>query len=105
VRYLPSWFPGANFKRYSIEWRKLIEDFVNEPYKACKEKIVRFHLQSLVLQITHVACNQKNGTAEPSFCSMVLDKGDDLTPEKEFDLKWTVNSMYTGTALFVQITA
>jgi len=40
VRYIPSWFPGAGFKRSAVEWKKLIEDFVNEPYEDCKRKIV-----------------------------------------------------------------
>ena len=40
MRHLPSWFPGAGFKRSAVEWRKLIEDFVNEPYEDCKQKIV-----------------------------------------------------------------
>lgn len=40
VRYIPSWFPGARFKRYAVEWKKLIEDFVNEPHEDCKQKIV-----------------------------------------------------------------
>jgi len=68
---------APNSKKNSIEWRKLIEDFVNVPYEACKEKI-------------------KNGTADPSFCSLAFEKDDTPSPQSEFDLKWTVNSMYTG---------
>jgi hypothetical protein len=40
VRYLPSWFPGAGFKRYAVEWKELIEAFVNEPFEHCKETMV-----------------------------------------------------------------
>jgi len=40
VRHLPSWFPGAGFKRSAVEWKKLIEAFVNEPHEDCKQKIV-----------------------------------------------------------------
>jgi hypothetical protein len=40
VRHLPSWLPGAGFRRSAVEWKKLIEDFVNEPYEDCKQKIV-----------------------------------------------------------------
>jgi len=76
LRFLPTWFPGADFKRKSIEWRKLIEDFVNEPYKAFKESL-------------------RAGTAEPSFCSLAFEK-EDPSPAAESDLKWTVNSMYTA---------
>lgn len=44
VRYLPSWFPGAGFKQSAVEWKKLIEAFVHEPYEDCKQKIVsRLH--------------------------------------------------------------
>jgi hypothetical protein len=96
VRYLPSWFPGASFKRYAVEWRKLFENFVNESYEACKAKIVRFRMQSPVWHNTHVAHHKENGTAVPSFCSIALESDGDMTPEKEFDLKWTVNSLYAG---------
>lgn len=40
VRYLPSWFPGAGFKRSATKWKKLIEAFVREPYEDCIRKIV-----------------------------------------------------------------
>ena len=54
VRYIPSWFPGAGFKRSAVEWKKLIEDFVNEPYEDCKRKIVSRLSVSLARVLTSV---------------------------------------------------
>lgn len=94
MRFLPTWFPGADFKRKSIEWRKLIEDFVNEPYEAFKESLVS---PSQLDVLNDINSTQRAGTAEPSFCTLAFEK-EDPSPAAESDLKWTVNSMYTGTS-------
>jgi hypothetical protein len=95
VRYLPSWFPGAGFKRSAVEWKKLIEDFVNEPYEDCKEKIVsepqRERARVLISRVI-----QKNGTATPSFTSLAFDNKENMSEQEDFDLRWTTNSMYVG---------
>jgi cytochrome P450 len=77
LRHLPSWFPGAGFKQSAVEWKKLIEAFVNEPFEDCKEKI-------------------RNGTATPSFTSLAFDSKENMTAQEDFDLRWTTNSMYTA---------
>lgn len=40
IKYLPNWFPGASFKRYAIEWKPLMLDFVNKPYEHSQESFV-----------------------------------------------------------------
>ena len=98
MRHLPSWIPGAGFKRYAVEWRKLIEAFVNEPYEDCKQKIVGRLLSppppACVLTCPRIM--QQNGTASPSFTSLAFDKDENMTEQQDFDLRWTINSMYTG---------
>src|SRR4051812_49136084 len=37
VLYVPSWFPGAEWKRKSIAWRKIIHDIVHEPFDGVKK--------------------------------------------------------------------
>jgi len=99
VRYLPSWFPGAGFKRSAVEWKKLIEAFVNEPYEDCKQKIVSrppFPPPAPALMLTYYWMTQQDGTATPSFTSLAFDKNENMTEQEDFDLRWTTNSMYTG---------
>jgi hypothetical protein len=40
VKYVPSWFPGAGFKRTAIRWSKTLENTVNKPHIFVKEQIV-----------------------------------------------------------------
>ena len=40
VRYIPSWFPGAEFKRKAIEWREDSVAMLEEPFEMVKQKIV-----------------------------------------------------------------
>ena len=96
VKYLPSWFPGAGFKRSAVEWKKLIEDFVNEPYEDCKQKIVSRLPIPPAPMLTYLRITQKNGTGTPSFTSLAFDKNENMTEQEDFDLRWTTNSMYTG---------
>ena len=96
MRYLPSWFPGAGFKKSAVEWKKLIEAFVNEPYEDCKQKIVSRLLSPPAPTLTSPRVTQQNGTATPSFTSLAFDKNENMTEQEDFDLRWTTNSMYTG---------
>jgi len=40
LKYVPEWFPGAEFKRKARYLEELSERFKNAPYDAVKEKIV-----------------------------------------------------------------
>ena len=44
VKYIPSWFPGAKFKRQAKEWNKSVVEMLHAPYKAFKERVVSFFL-------------------------------------------------------------
>ncbi len=41
LRHLPSWFPGAGFRRDAAEWKKTVETVRDVPFRAAKDKIVR----------------------------------------------------------------
>lgn len=41
LRHLPAWFPGAGFKRYALETRKLTADMQNVPLQVVKTRMVR----------------------------------------------------------------
>ena len=33
LRFLPSWFPGASFKRKAVEWKAQVMEFVDRPFE------------------------------------------------------------------------
>ncbi|CAE6500431.1 unnamed protein product [Rhizoctonia solani] len=39
LKYVPQWFPGAKWKRTIVEWRRLKERVMNEPYEQAKAQI------------------------------------------------------------------
>lgn len=41
VQYLPSWMPGAGFKRQAAIWHKWVMDMTIVPYAAVKNDLVR----------------------------------------------------------------
>ena len=45
LQYLPSWLPGAKFKRDAVKWKESVDDLRYVPYRAAKRDIVRIHPQ------------------------------------------------------------
>jgi hypothetical protein len=41
VKHIPTWFPGAGFKRDAIVWKAKMLEMVNNPYERVKEEMVR----------------------------------------------------------------
>ncbi|KAJ6484172.1 cytochrome P450 [Mycena sanguinolenta] len=41
LKYVPSWFPGAGFKRKAKEWRKVVREVLEKPFHETKRNIVR----------------------------------------------------------------
>lgn len=78
LRHVPTWFPGAGFRRKANEWSHTLGQMVDQPFMFVKQQLAA-------------------GVAQPSFTSVGLEsKG--LTPEAEFDLKWSAASLYSGAA-------
>ena len=44
VKYVPSWFPGAGFKRKAAEWKKELAKIDTIPHAWAKEQIVRLQI-------------------------------------------------------------
>ena len=40
VKHIPSWFPGAQFKRDAEVWKGKMEAFVNKPFDFTKDEMV-----------------------------------------------------------------
>jgi len=75
LRYVPSWFPGAQFKRNAEEWKKLCIKMVEYPFN-------------------HVKADLAAGVAPPSFTSTLLQEGG----ASEDDIMWASGSMYGAAA-------
>ena len=40
LKYVPSWFPGAGFKRKAARWRASICEMLERPYRTVKRDLV-----------------------------------------------------------------
>jgi hypothetical protein len=40
LKYVPSWFPGAGFKRKAARWRAYIREMLERPYHRVKRELV-----------------------------------------------------------------
>ena len=91
VRFVPSWFPGAGFKRYAKSIEKQLSMFENVPFDWAKENIVRTAVWLNVLLFTF---SQLSGDYVDSFMSkhLVEEKGLSSDSVKQLDVKWRFTS-------------
>ncbi|KDQ62047.1 hypothetical protein JAAARDRAFT_148681 [Jaapia argillacea MUCL 33604] len=76
LRFVPSWFPGAGFKRFAAECAKTESDMVHLPAEYVKKQMVA-------------------GRAGPSFISNILQEKE-WTPEEVDIIEWAAAAMYGG---------
>ncbi|KAI3611992.1 cytochrome p450 [Moniliophthora roreri] len=82
LKHVPSWVPGAGFKRKAQEWKEMALSMVNEPFEAGKEMM-------------------RSGEYTPSFISRSLQGLDDSSAdyqEKETWIRQAAGAMYTAGA-------
>ncbi|CCO36612.1 O-methylsterigmatocystin oxidoreductase Short=OMST oxidoreductase [Rhizoctonia solani AG-1 IB] len=82
LEYIPSWFPGAGWKRKAMAWNKAQEDLINVPFEWTRQQMA-------------------NGTAQPSAISSILTEvanvqSDGDRAEEEDRIKWAIGSLYAG---------
>ncbi|EIN04655.1 CyP450 monooxygenase [Punctularia strigosozonata HHB-11173 SS5] len=65
LKYVPSWFPGAHFKRQAAAWKKVVDEFVNWPFQHVKEAT-------------------RNGSSRPCVALSLLDK---VADQPEVDIQ------------------
>lgn len=78
VKYIPSWFPGAEFQRMAKTFNSRVNDFSGKPYAFVQKKMAR-------------------GSYKPSYLSRLLEK-DNPQPgsEEELVARWSAASLYGG---------
>ncbi|KAF8124371.1 cytochrome P450 [Boletus edulis] len=83
MKYIPSWLPGAGFKRKAKKYAVVLRDLVEIPHNYVKSQVDVFL--------------EAAGTALPSLSSRIMSRPD-LTEELEDSVKWATASMYQGGA-------
>lgn len=78
MKYVPSWLPGAGFKRKAKEYTAVIRDLVENPHNWLKNQLAA-------------------GTVGPSFAARHLSSPD-MTQEFEDSVKWASATLYQGGA-------
>ncbi|KAK0199369.1 cytochrome P450 [Desarmillaria ectypa] len=79
LEYLPSWMPGAGFKKKAELWRTMLKEFADDPFEEAKAAV-------------------KTGTILPSFCSNLLSRDNSLDADDEEEVKYCANSMFAASA-------
>ncbi|KAH8112914.1 cytochrome P450 [Phellopilus nigrolimitatus] len=81
LRFVPSWLPGAGFKRQAAEWRARFDHLSSAPHTWVKNQIA-------------------DGRALPSFTSKLLCREDGSYPnaEEENTIQWCATGLYAGAA-------
>ncbi|KAJ7058080.1 cytochrome P450 [Mycena amicta] len=83
LKYVPSWLPGASFKRKARRWRELSRDMLELPFLSTKRAMV-------------------SGTAAPSFTTSCLSVDTHLRSEPpaeyEYNVKAAAANMYVAGA-------
>ena len=97
MRFVPSWFPGASFKKFGEQGRKQLSDADTFPHLWAKEQIVR------VAELCHFAVDvlrnrdpQASGKYDESFTSQHLLPDDEhiVDEEEESVIKWCTSAMF-----------
>ena len=73
MKYIPEWFPGAEFKRQAARWKVTVDKMFESPYQLVKESVVCVHRRlrngaGLLMSITR----QSAGVANPSITADLL---------------------------------
>ncbi|KAL4959505.1 cytochrome P450 [Aspergillus stella-maris] len=81
LKYIPSWLPGAGFKRTAAKWRDNLITTIEKPYRLVQKQM-------------------KEGKYPDSYLSNLLEeaRGRTLTADEEKVIKWSAGSLYTGGA-------
>ncbi|KAJ6479873.1 cytochrome P450 [Mycena vulgaris] len=77
LRFIPSWFPLAHFKRQGAEWRSILDSISEVPHVWVKSQMAA-------------------GTNIPSFTSQLMHPG--MSKDEEDIVKWCAGALYAGAA-------
>ncbi|KIP11879.1 hypothetical protein PHLGIDRAFT_124541 [Phlebiopsis gigantea 11061_1 CR5-6] len=78
LRYVPNWVPGAGFQKKAMQWRRRAEEMADVPFELVKRRMM-------------------DHTNTPNYVLSLLES-ERLEGDKEFNIKWSAASIYSGGA-------
>lgn len=70
LKYVPSWMPGASFKRNARKWRRLSREMLESQFEIVKQKMVR---PMMVAILRCLMVSKASGTALPCIATRELE--------------------------------
>jgi hypothetical protein len=106
VRFIPSWFPLAGFKRYAKVAKKKMDRVQEVPFQWTKKNIVSPTLLRAALIFTFKISCQSSGNFTESFVSRHLleENGPVTDPDAQDYLMWASSALYVGGGDTVSVT-
>lgn len=96
LRYVPSWLPGAGFKKTAEMWHKTLMEAVDMPYNLVKRRLVReLPLDYTAVKLTIHILHSEHISISDNFTSDLLERGE-LDDDKDQLIKWSAALLYGG---------
>ena len=91
LAYVPSWFPGAGFKKKAAQWRKLNATLTEKPFRYVHEQLVGEHF-FVNYELVYMMILQKIGMATPSVATTLIERlPDEDDPQRAIEEKIAQN--------------
>lgn len=100
MKYVPTWFPGAGFKKVAFNARKSLHENAEAPFQLSIQEMVMSDVFNIQLTYT-VLLSQARGTAQPSVVSKNMENTSMTELETDL-LKWAASSLFSGMFIFLR---
>lgn len=96
MKHIPSWFPGAGWKRRAEYYKRINELVAREPFEIVRQNLVRCFCFSYIY-ILLILLAQRNGTAAPSIAASLIEAlPDENTAERNEEEQIAVSTAATA---------
>lgn len=107
LKHIPLWFPGASFKRQAVRWKAMMQEFVDRPYNHALDEIRKGTARTCFVSMlvdpdtygagaSESGGHENNDTFKNDFRHVKEPKPKHSTTTQDHDLRWTANSIYSG---------
>jgi len=100
LKHVPSWMPGAGFKRKAAYWAKINEEMCEKPYLYVKDQLVSWTTIEFPRFRTDLEFSKAKGTATPSVAATLIeslpDESDPRRAEEDTIAKNVAAVAYAG---------
>ena len=98
MKHIPSWFPGATFRKKATMWKTYMRDMLDSPYQDVKTALVSRRTGNVMQQAVLFSYHhfvQDKGQARPSIASTAISQMEPSNAN-ENDMKWVCAEAYVG---------